>query len=274
MNAPFEHLVELQQTETAILRTFAEVCDKLNLRYFLLAGTLLGAARHQGFIPWDDDIDVGMPRADYEIFLEKGQQYLPEHLFIQSFISDPEYPLSFAKLRNSNTTFIESAISHLKINHGVYIDIFPIDYYPDDKREQLRFNAKNAQYRRRLHAIWKKAAPEPWKTRLKTAPHVLRYPSAKRVIHLREKLYRSVPKSSLMISYAGIFSNKEVMPAAWFADVTTLPFEGMTLSVPAKYHEWLTHMYGDYMQLPPEEKRIAHHYADVIDLHKPYTEYV
>lgn len=90
----------LKECEFQILKAFVDVCDQLKLKYYLVEGTLLGAIRHQGFIPWDDDIDVGMPRADYERFLQEAQALLPDYYFVQSMYSEPEYHANFAKIRD------------------------------------------------------------------------------------------------------------------------------------------------------------------------------
>ena len=120
---------KLKKIEIELLLSFIEITKKYNLKYFLLGGTCLGAVRHNGFIPWDDDIDVGLPREDYEVFLKVAQAELPENVFLQNGNTDPEYTLNFAKLRNSDTTFMEQSFKNYKINHGVYIDVFPLDGY-------------------------------------------------------------------------------------------------------------------------------------------------
>ena len=117
----------LKAIELDILKAFIDVCKKNSLNYYLLGGSCLGAVRHHGIIPWDDDIDVGLLRADYNKFMEVGQKYLPEHYFLQNYRTDPEYYVNFAKIRDSRTTFIESSLKNLHINHGVYIDVFPLD---------------------------------------------------------------------------------------------------------------------------------------------------
>ena len=100
--------------ELEILKEFIGVCANLNLRYFLAGGSVLGTIRHNGFIPWDDDIDVIMPRKDYEIFLEKGQSLMQKQFFIQTYKTEPDYVMGFAKIRNSNTTFIEKSLLLIK----------------------------------------------------------------------------------------------------------------------------------------------------------------
>ena len=121
------YMNDLQKRLLVILKEFARVCGKHNLRYFLNGGTCLGAIRHKGFIPWDDDVDVMMPREDYEKFLTLQYEYEGTPYFIQSWKSDPRYTYGFAKLRDSSTTFIEDFYRNHRINHGVWIDIFPLD---------------------------------------------------------------------------------------------------------------------------------------------------
>lgn len=266
-------LAELKQIETEMLRAFVEVCGKLHLRYYLLGGTLLGAVRHKGFIPWDDDIDVGMPREDYEVFLEKGQALLPSHLFIQSLRTEPAYTMCFAKLRNSNTTFVESSLAHFPINHGVYIDIFPLDFYPSDSDAQKRFSFKQRWYARRVGCEYNVAHNRTCKGKVRKLILCMLFPSLMRTIAKREALYRSVPESSLLANLGGAWGQKEIVPAHWYGDGVPVEFEGMQVCAPVEWHSWLTQVYGDYMKLPPVEKRVGHHYVDMIDLHTPYTNY-
>jgi len=114
----------------------------MNLTYYISYGTLLGAIRHKGFIPWDDDIDVCMPRGDYDRFIKEGSEYLPENYFIQTMESDPKYALNFAKLRDSNTALFEKHVLDVDINHGVFIDIFPVDGYIKGQNKVLDLRVK------------------------------------------------------------------------------------------------------------------------------------
>lgn len=116
-------LDKLKLIELDILNETISVCKKLNIRYYVLGGTLLGAVRHKGFIPWDDDIDIGMLRSDYDVFVEKAPQYLSKHLFLQTHKTDPQFFHGFAKIRNSDTIFIETVCKTKKMNHGIYSTI-------------------------------------------------------------------------------------------------------------------------------------------------------
>ena len=135
-------MTELQEVEFGILKQFIAVCEKLELKYYLVCGSALGAVKYGGFIPWDDDIDVGMFRADYERFLKEAPALMPQHLFLQNYRTEKNFAQIFSKLRNSNTTYIEKSVADMDINHGVYIDIFPLDGYPDNIKEQKKFEFK------------------------------------------------------------------------------------------------------------------------------------
>lgn len=145
-----QQMKQLRQIELNILQNFIDVCEKLQIQYFVVQGTLLGTIRHQGFIPWDDDIDVGMLRADYEIFIKNGQDLLPDEYFIQTHDTDPAYPHGFAKVRNSHTAFVETTCKDIHMNHGIYIDVFPFDYYPDNWISQRIFEVKKLLLRYRI----------------------------------------------------------------------------------------------------------------------------
>lgn len=266
-----QNLQGLKAVELEILKEFLRVCEILNLNFYVLGGTLLGSVRHKGFIPWDDDIDIGIPREDYEKFISFGQAHLPENLFIQTFVTDLNYPANFAKIRNSNTTFVETSVRNCDMNHGIYIDIFPLDYYPD--RNVFGFELKKLLLTLRISTVFTKTKMK-LKTRIVRGIACVLYPSHKKALEKREKLFKSVKRSNLIVNNCGAWGKKEIVPAEWYAEGCALEFEGLTVKGPKEYDKWLTQVYGAYMQFPPEEKRVAHHYADVIDLKKPYTEYI
>lgn len=261
---------ELQQVEIKMLEKFVEVCSKLKLKYYLLAGTLLGAVRHKGFIPWDDDIDVGMPREDYEIFVKEAQKLLPEHYFIQTFETDPNYPANFAKIRDNNTTFIESSVRNLQMNHGAYIDIFPLDEYPDKNIKW--FNFRHKYY---TMCIYKGFNLEKKKKLKQFIARVLTmFTSVKKAVVKRERLYKQSKGKKFLINFSGAWGDREITPSEWYGKGVDVQFENLTVKAPDCWDLWLTQVYGDYMQLPPEEKRVSHHYSDMIDCNSSYKNYI
>lgn len=264
-----ETLKAMQQIETETLKAFINVCEQLNLKYYVICGTLLGAVRHKGFIPWDDDIDVGMFREDYNIFLEKGQSLMPEGYFIQTNVTDKEYPLNFAKIRNSNTTFIESSLKDKKINHGLYIDVFPLDYFPDGILSKIFVEFKNGLMKSRISMMY--SANWSWKHKLLRILSRRIYQDGYETVQKRNEYLASVPKSSLTRNYCGDWN--EIVPADWFGEGVSLDFEDLKVVAPKEYDKYLTHVFGDYNTLPPIEERIPHHYIEVIDLDSPYTKY-
>lgn len=261
----------LKKEQLDILVNIIAICKQLNLRYYLLGGTLIGAIRHKGFIPWDDDIDIGMMREDYEIFLEKAPAFFPAHYFLQTVWTDPGYLNCFAKVRNSNTTFIETPVVKRKMNHGVFVDIFPLDYYPEDPAEQRKLDRKKLSYDCRIAA--ELHLPDaPLKNKLKYFLLKLKYPSCRSIIAKREALFQSVPKSNLIADYGGF--REETCPMEWYGEGVPVSFEGIQVIAPTEYDKLLTQIYGDYMTPPPIEKQEGHHYTTALDLEKPYTEYV
>ena len=274
-----EQLNTMKALETEMLATFVEVCHKLSLRYYMVGGTLLGAVRHQGFIPWDDDIDVAMPREDYEIFLREGQKYLPEHLFLQNLDTDPGYLMNFAKIRDNRTTFVEYAVRKRDMHHGVFIDIFPLDGYPEGEKAQKKMDFHQLIHKYRLRAaveVPKEAQhslPVEVGMRCVSALTCLIQPNFRKAQVAREQRHRAAAGSSLWANYCGAWGKKEIMPAEWYGQGVELDFEGLKIKGPEHWDKWLTQVYGDYMRLPPVEKRVAHHYAEAIDLETSYIEY-
>ena len=267
---------ELRQAELEILRNCIRAFEQLHVQYFMVQGTLLGAVRHQGFIPWDDDIDIGMLREDYEIFLRQGKELLPAHYFIQTHDTDPAYPHGFAKVRNSNTAFVETTCKDLPINHGIYIDLFPFDYYPDKKTAGIKLEMQKLLLRYRIRCSLyipdddKRSARNFVRACLKRISKIV-YPSLDDALEKQTQLYKREKKGHYRINHGSPWGKRECIPAEWLEEMTTLRFEGMDVKAPAQYKAYLSHVYGDYMTLPPPEERIPHHFICAFDLTKPYT---
>lgn len=272
MNLTAEQLQQLKDCEREMLRCFADICNKHGIKYFVQGGTLLGTVRHGGFIPWDDDIDVSLHREDYEKFLAVAEKELPEYYFLQTKDTDPEYPNNFAKIRDSRTTFIETSARNLNINHGAYIDIFPLDNYPGGKKAKayelkkklLTWRINTAFYLPHMSLI----------SKIVTIITMILFPSLKGAIEKREKLFKSVPETGIVVNNSGAWLSKEIIPKEWVQDTMEMEFEGIRVNVSDKYDQWLTYVYGDYMSLPPENERVGHHFVDAFDMNKSYTEYM
>lgn len=269
-----EQLKRLKEIELAVFKQFITVCEKLQLTYYLLGGTLLGAVRHKGFIPWDDDIDVGMPRKDYEVFLEKGQALLPKKYFIQTCYTDEQYALPFCKVRDCETTFVETWSSKSDINHGVFIDIFPLDFYPEEKREEKRFDRK---YKWLTYCRYKACVHMRNDIFAKVKRFIINtatcFVSARQSVKKMDALLKSTKESKRFGNLCGAWGKKEIGFVDWYGEGREVEFEGIKSVAPCKYELWLEQVYGDYMQLPPEEKRVGHHYTVLIDLEKSYLNY-
>ena len=125
-----ETIDRIQQIEFDIMQQIDSICRAHDLTYFAIGGSVLGAVRHQGFIPWDDDIDIGMPRKDYEEFLKYASEELPKGYFLQTFFTEKKSPFYFAKVRKDNTKFVEYYLRDLDIHQGLFVDIFPFDNVP------------------------------------------------------------------------------------------------------------------------------------------------
>lgn len=264
-----EQLTNLKAKELDIFKAFIAVCEKLNVKYYLIGGTLLGAVRHGGFIPWDDDIDVGIPRPDYERFLAEAQAYLPEHLFLQTFDTDPEYPQVYAKIRDTETAFIEIPVSHRKMNHGIFMDIFPLDFHPASISEPPKCRLLNL----RISCAFRKEAFSA-RVRLLRFPSRLLHPTLKGALTAKDKRHRKYTSGENYANYCGIYGKREIIPAEWYGEGTPILFEGVEAIAPKEYDKVLTSIYGDYMTPPPPEKRVTLHVTDVIDTEKSYKEYI
>lgn len=258
-----DQIRQLQLYELEILDEFVRLCRKHALRYFLVGGTLLGAARHQGFIPWDDDIDVAMPREDYDRFASLCAAGRDARFFYQSHDTDPGYYLSYAKLRRNGSEYYEERFSRSRFHKGIFIDIFPLDACPAPGPAcHFLFNVLAVMnYRGQVDSGEDYLPYRELSGRIGYA--LLRCCGPEQLPGLRRRLLRLSRRLSGG-DYAAIYSgaygyHKEVFPAAWFSGNAELCFEGRTLSVPAGWDGYLTALYGDYMVPPARDERRPGH---------------
>ena len=258
-----DKLRQLQLNELEILREFVRICEKHHLKYVLTGGTLLGAVRHGGFIPWDDDIDVAMPREDYDRFAKVCQPMLAGKYFYQSPETDPDYYLPYAKIRKNGTLAYEPRFQYAQFHKGVFIDIFPLDFCPAPGVVcHFLFNVLAViNYRGQVDSG---EHYSPYKELSgKIGYTVLRIFSKKQIVKLRGhliKLSRRLSNRNFVVPYAGAHGYyREVMPKEWYWGKNKLEFEGQVFSVPANTRGVLARLYGDgYMEIPKTSIETGH----------------
>ena len=261
-----EHQLALQ----ALLVEFDRVCKVLDIPYVLFAGTLLGAVRHQGFIPWDDDLDIMMLRADYDRFLAEAPAVLDtDRFYLQGEFTD-HWPMFFSKLRLNGTTCLEKY--HPKdplVHQGIYIDLFPCD------------NAAATAWGRRMQFLATKVviAKALDKRGYDTDNPIKKmYMVACRLLP-QKPFWRLATKgredSRVVHSFfaAARSYKKNLYPRTWFTHRCTGQFEGGTYPIPADYDAMLSAIYGDYQTLPPPEERVCKQHALLVDTQRSYEEY-
>ena len=266
-------LRKVQLTELKIAKELKRVCEKLDIPYILDSGTLLGAVRHRGFIPWDDDMDFAMTRANYDRFLLEAPAELGEEYYLQSWTSDPAYGYPFAKLRLKNTAFVEAVSQYAGSEKGFYVDIFPYDVYPDGQAERKR-QGRAYDLLRRL--IMLKGDYTPWeagnhrslkKIIYKTMAIAALPFSREQLIHRFEAATRRFNDSPS----GKVFSSGTDNYGTWVVDESCftrrcqLPFEDDSFSAPENWDSYLSDIYGDYMTPPPAEERENKHQPVLVD---------
>ncbi len=248
---------ELRQIQIEILKEIADYCDKESLSYFLGYGTLIGAVRHHGYIPWDDDIDIIMPRPDYEKFVH-GFNQQQRDMKVVDYNQSSEYELPYAKVFDTRTRMIETMYKPIR-QFGVYIDVFPIDGYKE--RAVLRkirllnefLNAKKAV--RHNNRTWAK-------TIIINLGKIVLFPfPISFILNRMNSLARKYryEECETVNSMFSPYCLHEMCPKSWLSKYIMAEFEGETFRIPESYDQYLRNIYGDYMQLPPKEKQVTHH---------------
>lgn len=261
----------LQMELLKIMKEYHRLCQEFSLRYYMLGGTCLGAIRHQGFIPWDDDMDVGMPRKDYERFCELANKELPDDLEIRFYKTVDNSPFHFAKLINKKTTLIEP--KYHDYIEGIYIDVFPLD----NMSEYTLSNKLRCQQIWFKHAcIMNHCSTESKKGVVRQV--FQRYSKIKKLDKLHASLERLMIKENdkeakYLCNYLGAWKEREIIPVEIFGKGTLYKFEDAFFYGPNNADYYLHSLYGDYMRLPPKEKQVCRHDYYYVSLEKPYREY-
>lgn len=263
-------LRKVQLTLLEIAKEIKRVCEENDIRYFLYRGTFLGAVRHQGFIPWDDDMDFAMLREDYEKFCRVAPEALGERFVFQTWHSSKNYAQPFGKVRKRGTLYTEAKSGLLEEN-GLYVDIYPLDSAPEAPEARQALAKKLLHlFRVRLmqgrYKPWREEDRTLWVKRIGYTPYqaaALCIPKA-RLIASYEDLVAAVPpgdtlyeQSALPVAY--------YFDRAWYGETAMYPFEDTCFPGPKDFDAVLGSLYGDYMTLPPEDKRENRHQIENLD---------
>ena len=275
---------ELFKCLKQLLDVFDEVCSKYDLTYTLFAGTLLGAIRHKGFIPWDDDLDIAMPRSDYDKLLNMTPSPFKDPYFLQTPVTDKGYHKGFAKLRNSDTTEIPYKDAAFEYNHGAFIDIFPLDSVPSNA-QQTQLQMKRIKKAARLQHFTGRYYGKVGTLRLDNITKIAYYlmlPLCRIGIITSANVFKklnkeaSAYKDDLSAPYIGSvcfsFDNPRfIYDKKDYEELVNVEFEGGYYPAPKGYDHVLKKSYGDYMT-PIQQK--SEHGDTIIELHTPYETYV
>lgn len=264
----------IQKVDLIILKEFDRVCRELGIGYFVCGGTMLGYVRHGGFIPWDDDIDVGMLREDYDRFLKEARPLLDKRFFLQTRQSDPKIPYLFSKIRMDDTEYITEYNEDRDFHKGICLDLFPFDFIPEEEKQQERFLHK--VYKRvKLHnRACNKQLPEP---RYKIPPINMEDRFFRIIGKLHRIAYKCIPlkltqwwyirmatKNNRTAQEKGYHTVASFVPTYTYINLDNLlpykdvEFEGITVKVPKEPEVFLEMQYGDFMTLPQKHQQAGH----------------
>lgn len=267
-----KQLRQLQLIELEMLIEFDRICRKYDIKYSLDGGTLLGAVRHKGFIPWDDDIDVIMLRREYQKFKKAAKRELDtDRFFLQDYTTDPEYRWGYAKIRRNDTSFVRAGQEHLKQHDGVFIDIMVADNVPD------------GFIMRRIHhlgcfIVRKMMYSEVGRLEEKNPVKRFVYDFMSRIdrneiFRMRNRLVRLAGfKRTELVSHYTYYYPANMRYGRWrecFDEMIDWEFEGRMFPIFKQYDRYLKPGYGDYMQLPPEKDRTPHLHLAALKLISP-----
>lgn len=253
---------EIKEITLGILLHIKSFCDKYNIRYYLGYGTLLGAVRHKGFIPWDDDIDILMPRPDYNKFIELHEKTQDRYTALNPHISG--YYYNYCKVVDTETILYETGCKPID-NMGIFVDVFPLDGMPNDEKKVTKQLKKLIKMRKKISSFGH-VFPHIRKNIIEYCHDVYQYLyCCYHDINTFQKNYLlevdkyKYEKSKYVYATGGAYGRKSVFYKKWFDKAISIEFENHLFSAPIGYDEMLHQLYDKYMELPPENKRVSRH---------------
>lgn len=252
-----EQLRKMQLLQLDMMVELDRICRKHDIKYCITYGTMIGAVRHKGYIPWDDDADISMLREEYEKFKSVADQLDPSICYFQDHTTDPGYRWGYGKLRRTGTTFVRLGQEHLRCKTGVFIDIFPLDDVPNGRLAQLLHTAYCDLLRKILWSeVGKysaKGLEQLWYRILAHIPVKIVFSQLKRM----SAISRNSSSNHVRTLTFPLF-RKHDLKKEWLLDRSEYEFEGRLFFGPTDYDAYLKSQYGDYMTLPPENERKGH----------------
>lgn len=260
-----EQIKKVQQIELRNLKVLKNVCNKLGIEFFMYGGSLIGTVRHNGFIPWDDDLDIAMFRTDYEKFISEAPKYLSNEYDLQTPYNTLQTPYPYTKLRLRGTKYVEYGYHKLNIEQGIYVDIYPIDNLPDD--DEL-YQKQFKQYQRLVKIYAWRQCPYLSDETLSFKTKIMR--TLKLCV---STILKVIPQKRLVkqidevaTRYNGTHTKRKgnlsfPRPVNFFYNILPLEkseFNGISVNLPGGWEQHLTLRYGCYKELPPEEERLGH----------------
>lgn len=260
-----EEIKKIQRVELDSLKVFMDICNKLEIDFILYGGTLLGAVKYKGFIPWDDDLDLALMRKDYDKLVEFGMSFVPKEYEIQHPSNNKVSPFPYIKFRRKDTILVEYTLHKLKMNHGIYFDIYPIDNIPDDDKLMYKQFKKFSTLAKMFYFRQVKNVEHP----INNISDIVKAVTKRTIYYI----LKCIPHKffinnmyTIMTKYNKISTKRQgnyfhSKPVNYFNGVYPLvevKFEGLDLKIPKGYELNLYNRYGDISDLPPKEERFGH----------------
>lgn len=269
-----EILKKLQTVQIEILSVIDNICREYDIHYSLYAGTMIGAVRHQGFIPWDDDLDICMSRKEYDRFVKLWGKISPKGYVLQNKYTSPGFSQSFTKIRKDHTTFLQEKDLNMDYHTGIFVDIFPVDRMPTDPIRKNIFKWDCLIYQLYMREF----VPSKGSKMIKcVSKMILKLTPLKQRVIYRKKFEKKLRKynenTKFPVVFIEVVSNLNTLyPANILDEYVDMNFEGKKFMCFAQWDLILKKKYSDYMKFPPKEERVWKHQPLIIDFHHNYEE--